>query len=125
MSTLPVADARSQLSKLIDEARDDWIDIGHAMGLVHIAEGGTDQLALFRRAGALVVSLVRAGRLSPGEIGKAPGEFVPWPVAPAAAAQALEEYLDEVLSGAKPVEPWQPCLFAVTGHNDGLPDGRR
>lgn len=110
---------------ILDEARDDWIDMGHAMGLVHIAEGGEDQLALLRRAGALVVKLVRDGRLAPGGIGKVRGEFVPWPLEPAAAAQVLEEYLDEVLSGAKPIEPWQPCLFAVTGYNDGLPDGHR
>ncbi|WP_433784452.1 hypothetical protein ACQPX6_29900 [Actinomycetospora sp. CA-101289] len=120
-----MTDDVSLMDDILEEARYDWIDMGHAMGLVHIAEGGEDQLALLRRAGALVVSLVRAGRLSPGEIGKAPGEFVPWPLAPAAAAQVLEEYLDEVFSGAKPVEPWQPCLFAVTGYNDGLPAGRR
>jgi hypothetical protein len=110
---------------ILEEARYDWIDMGHAMGIVHIAEGGEDQLALLRRAGALVVGLVREGRLAPGEIGKAPGEFVPWPLDPASAAQALEEYLEEVLSGSKPVEPWQPCLFAVVGHNDGLPGERR
>jgi hypothetical protein len=40
-------------------------------------EGGEDQLALLRRAGALVVQLLRDGRLVPGEIGSKPGEFVP------------------------------------------------
>jgi len=112
------------MEDILEEARYDWIDMGHAMGVVHIVEGGEDQLALLRRAGALIVGLVRDGRLAPGEIGKAPGEFVPWPLAPTAAAQILEEYLDEVLSGAKPVEPWQPCLFAVAGYNDGRPGER-
>lgn len=112
-------------TRIFDEARDDWIDMGHAMGLVHLVEGGEDQLALLRRAGALIVGLVRDGRLSPGEIGTVAGEFVPWALNPASAAQHLEEYLDEVLRGAKPVEPWQPCLFAVAGYNDGRPGERR
>lgn len=119
-----MTDNAQLMEDILEEARYDWIDMGHAMGVVHIVEGGEDQLALLRRAGALIVGLVRDGRLSPGEIGKAPGEFVPWPLAPTAAAQILEEYLDEVLGGAKPVEPWQPCLFAVAGFNDGRPGER-
>jgi hypothetical protein len=91
--------------------------MGHAMGVVHIAAGGEDQLALLRRAGTLVVGLVRDGRL-------VPGEFVPWQLDADAAAHVLREYFDEVIAGTKPVEPWQPCLFAVAGYNDGRPAER-
>jgi hypothetical protein len=99
------------MEDIVEEARYDWIDMGHAMGVVNIVEGGEDRLALLRRAGTLIVRLVREGRLVPGDIGKAPGEFVPWQLSPQAAAAAIDEYVNEVVGGSKPIEPWQPCLF--------------
>ena len=101
------------MDDIVGEARVDWIDLGHAIGLVSLAEGGEDDLALLRRAGTLVVQLVRDGRLMPGDIGTAPGLFVPWPTPPSESARLLEEYVHAVISGSRPYEPWQPCLFAA------------
>jgi hypothetical protein len=101
------------MQDIVEEARVDWIDMGHAIGIVSLAEGGDDDLALLRRAGALLAGLVRDGRLVAGEIGDGPGAFVPWRLSPPDAAQYLEDYVDQVVNGAKPFEPWQPCLFAA------------
>jgi hypothetical protein len=112
------------MESIVDEASFDWIDFGQAIGVVAVVEGdGTDR-ALFPRTSALVVQLVRDGRLVPGEIGSKPGEFVPWQLDADAAARVLREYFDEVIAGTKPVEPWRPCLFAVAGYNDGPPGER-
>jgi hypothetical protein len=100
------------MDDIVAEARVDWIDMGHAIGIVGQVEGG-DDLALLRRAGTLVARLVRDGRLVPGGIGAAPGAFVPWSATPAEAALFLEEYVGQVVAGAKPFEPWEPCLFAA------------
>ncbi len=109
---------------IVDEARVDWIDFGHALGIVKIVEGGDDRLERFRRAAPLVVRLVRDSRLVPGEIGRTPGAFIAWPMSARAAADALEQYFGQVLAGEKPLEPWQPCLFAA-GDSDSLERGRR
>lgn len=101
------------MEDILDEARFDWIDFGNAMGVVAVVEGDDTDAALRPRTSALVVQLVCEGRLVPGEIGTKPGEFVPWQLDREAAARVLEEYFDEVVAGRKPVEPWQPCLFAV------------
>lgn len=101
------------MDDIVAEARFDWIDMGHAIGIVSLAEGGEDDLALLHRAGTLVSRLVRDGRLVPGDIGTTPGAFIPWPSAPADSARFLEDYVDQVVSGAQPFEPWQPCMFAA------------
>ncbi|MFC5136962.1 hypothetical protein ACFPK1_01845 [Actinomycetospora rhizophila] len=100
------------MDDIVEEARVDWIDMGHAIGIVSLAEGGEDDLALLRRAGTLVARLVREGRLVPGDIGTRPGEFLSWPSSPDESARHLE-YVDAVVSGTKPYEPWQPCMFAA------------
>lgn len=101
------------MDDIVGEARVDWIDMGHAIGIVSLAETGADDIALLRRAGTLVARLVRDGRLVPGEAGAAPGAFVPWTTSADESARRLEEYVDEVVGGAKPFEPWKPCLFAA------------
>jgi hypothetical protein len=101
------------MDDIVEEARVDWIDMGHAIGIVSLAEGGENDLALLRRAGALVARLVREGRLVAGDIGTTPGAFVPWPSPPGESARRLDEYVDEVVAGAKPYEPWEPCMFAA------------
>ena len=100
------------MDDIVGEARVDWIDMGHAIGIVSLAEGGGDDLTLLRRAGGLLARLVRDGRLVPGDVGTAPGAFVPWPMTPEASARSIEEYVAQVVAGTKPFEPWQPCLFA-------------
>ncbi|GLZ45845.1 hypothetical protein Acsp06_20300 [Actinomycetospora sp. NBRC 106375] len=102
----------AMMDDIVGEARVDWIDMGHAIGIVSLAEGGDDDLALLRRAGGLVARLVREGRLVPGDVGTGRGAFVPWPSAPEASARFLEEYVAQVVAGTTPFEPWQPCLFA-------------
>lgn len=109
---------------ILNEARFDWIDMGHATGVVSLVEGGEDDVALWRRAGALVVGLVREGRLVPGRIGKTRGSFIAWSVSPEEAARFLEQYFGQVLAGEKPLEPWQPCLFA-DAESESLARGRR
>lgn len=112
------------MEDILNEARFDWIDMGHAIGIVSIDEGGDDDLALFERAGRLVVRLVREGRLVPGDIGKRPGSFIAWPLSPTDASQVLGEYVDDVLVGRRPLEPWQPCMFA-DAESESLERGRR
>ncbi|MDD7968495.1 hypothetical protein [Actinomycetospora lemnae] len=101
------------MDDIVAEARADWIDMGHAIGIVSLDEGGDDDLALLRRAAGLVTQLVREGRLIPGDIGTEPGAFIPWPSSREDSARYLEEYVDQVVGGAKPFEPWQPCMFAA------------
>ncbi|MHC1558127.1 hypothetical protein ACR9E3_04180 [Actinomycetospora sp. C-140] len=100
------------MDDIVGEAHVDWIDMGHAIGIVALAEGGDDDLALLHRAGGLVARLVRDGRLVPGDVGTAPGAFISWSTAPEASARFIEEYIAQVVAGSKPFEPWQPCLFA-------------
>lgn len=101
------------MDDIVGEARVDWIDMGHAIGIVALAEPDDDDRELRQRAGALLVQLVRDGRLVAGEAGSAPGEFVPWPSTSDDSARLLEQYLAEVADGTRPFEPWQPCLFAA------------
>ena len=55
---------------------DDRIDLFHAMAMVKIVEGGEGRPPLLRRAGPLVVRLVREGRLICGDgSGEGPGAF--------------------------------------------------
>lgn len=58
--------ADSELNDIVEEARFDWIDFVHAVGVVKIVEGGEGRVELVRRAGPLVVQLMRQGRLIPG-----------------------------------------------------------
>jgi hypothetical protein len=104
---------RELMDDIVAEARVDWIDMGHAIGVVSQAEGKDDDLSLLRRAGDLVTRLVRDGRLVPGGVGTEPGAFVAWSTTPAESAQLLEDYVGQVVAGAKPFEPWEPCLFAA------------
>ncbi|GAA4728553.1 hypothetical protein [Actinomycetospora chibensis] len=101
------------MADIVNEAQFDWIDLGHAMAVVKIVEGGDDRVERYRRATDLVVRLVREGRLVPGDIGTAPGAFAAWDMAPGDAAQALERHTQAVLAGDEPLEPWQPCMFAA------------
>ena len=39
--------------------------------------------------------------------------FVAWDMSPEEAADALERHARAVLAGDKPLEPWQPCMFAA------------
>lgn len=109
---------RELMESILDEATFDWIDFGQAIGVVAVVEGDDTDKALFPRTSALVVQLVREGRLVPGEIGSKPGEFVAWELDAEASARVLQEYFDEVIAGTKPVEPWRPCLFAAAGIDD-------
>lgn len=103
------------INEIVGEASVDWIDMGHAIGIVSLAEGGDDDLALLRRATSIVARLIREGRLVPGDVGPAPGVFVPWSSTPDESARRLEEYVNEVVAGTKPYQPWEPCMFAAAG----------
>ncbi|MEJ2888887.1 hypothetical protein [Actinomycetospora aeridis] len=107
-----MSDELQLMDDIVDEAQVDWIDLGHAVGIVSQAEEG-DDLVLLRRAGRLVARLVREGRLVPGDVGTSPGAFDRWPSPPEEAARFLEEYVEDVVAGVKPYEPWRPCLFAA------------
>lgn len=112
------------MDDIVNEARFDWIDLGHALAVVRIVEGGEDRLARYRRATALVVRLVREGRLVAGDIGTTRGAFVAWDMSPDDAADELERHARAVLSGDLPLEPWQPCMFA-DAESETLERGRR
>ena len=112
------------MDDIVNEARFDWIDLGHALAVVRSVEGGDDRLVRYRRATALVVRLVREGRLVAGDIGTTRGAFVAWDMTPNDAAEELERHARAVLSGDLPLEPWQPCMFAAAG-SESLERGRR
>ena len=101
------------MADIVNEARFDWIDLGHAMAVVKIVEGGDDRIERYRRATALAVRLLGEGRLVAGDIGTTKGAFVAWDMSPEEAADALERHARAVLAGDKPLEPWQPCMFAA------------
>jgi hypothetical protein len=101
-------------SALVDEAQDDWIDLLHAIALVKIVEGGEGRVTLLRRAGPLVVELVREGRLVCGEPAIDPARgFESWALDRTAAANAIEEHVRRVLDGEESLVPWEPCSFAL------------
>lgn len=101
------------MDDIVGEARADWIDLGHAIGVVARVEGEQDDLALFRRAATLITRLVRDERLVPGDVGTSPGSFIPWSSTPDDSARFLEDYVEQVVAGAERFEPWQPCMFAA------------
>ena len=101
-------------SALVDEARDDWIDLLHAVALVKIVEGGEGRLSLLGRAGPVMVDLVREGRLVCGEPAIDPARgFEPWTLGAAQAASVVEEHVRRVLNGEESLVPWEPCSFAL------------
>lgn len=101
-------------SALVAEAQDDWIDLLHAVALVKIVEGGEGRVTLLRRAGPLVVELIREGRLVCGEPAVDPARgFEPWAVAREEAAGVIEEHVQRVLGGQESLVPWAPCSFAL------------
>jgi hypothetical protein len=102
-------------SALVDEARDDWIDLLHAVALVKIVEGGEGRMTLLRRAGPAMVGLVRDGRLVCGEPAVDPARgFEAWSLGPVEAAAVVEEHVRRVLDGEESLVPWEPCSFAVS-----------
>jgi hypothetical protein len=119
-----MSDDEELMEDILNEARFDWIDLGHALAVVKIVEGGDDRVERYRRAAALVIRLVRDARLVPGDIGTTPGAFMAWDMAPENAADALERHARAVLAGDKPLEPWQPCLFA-DAESESLERGRQ
>ncbi|GLZ45846.1 hypothetical protein Acsp06_20310 [Actinomycetospora sp. NBRC 106375] len=99
---------------LLHEAEDDWLDIFQAIALVKVVEGGEGRLPLLRRAGPLLVDLVRDGSLVCGEpVADPPGAFDAWALEPSAAAEALRRYIDRALAGEVALVPWEPCSFAL------------
>ncbi|WP_328304058.1 hypothetical protein [Actinomycetospora sp. NBC_00405] len=101
-------------SALVDEARDDWIDLLHAVALVKIVEGGEGRVTLLRRAGPMMVELVREGRLVCGEPAIDPARgFEPWTLGAAEAATVVEQHVHRVLEGEESLVPWEPCSFAL------------
>jgi hypothetical protein len=99
---------------LVEEAHDDWLDLFQAIALVKVMEGGEGRLPLLRRAGPLLVELVRDGLLVCGEpTVENPGTFEPWDLEPSEAAAALQDYVDRALAGEVELIPWEPCSFAL------------
>ena len=101
---------------ILDEARDDWIDLLHVVALVKIVEGGEGRIPLLRRAGPLVVDLVRRGRLLCGEPGDDPSTLDAWTVSGNEVADILDEYVRRVLAGEQTIVPGEPCSFALPEH---------
>jgi hypothetical protein len=98
---------------LVEQARDDWLDLLGAVAVVKIVEGGEGRLALLRRAGPLVVDLVREGRLVCGEpSAEVIGGFDTWRVEADEAADVIDEYVRRSLAGEQAVVPGEPCSFA-------------
>jgi hypothetical protein len=101
-------------SGLLEEAQDDWLDVFHAIALVKIVEGGEGRLPLLRRAGPLLVELVRTGHLVCGEPkADPPGAFDAWDLEPSDAADVLQGYIDRALRGELALVPGEPCSFAL------------
>lgn len=101
-------------SALLGEAQDDWLDIFQAIALVKVIEGGEGRLPLLRRAGPLLVELVRDGLLVCGEpTVDPPGAFDAWDLDPSDAAEAVQTYVDRALAGELELVPWEPCSFAL------------
>ncbi|GAA4885057.1 hypothetical protein [Actinomycetospora straminea] len=98
---------------IVDEARDDWIDLLHVVALVKIVEGGEGRLSLLHRAGPLVVDLVRQGRLLCGEPSDDSSSFDAWTVSADEAADILDDYVRRVLAGEQPIVPGEPCSLAL------------
>lgn len=99
---------------LVDEARDDWIDLLHAVALVKILEGGEGRVTLLRRAGPVMVELVRDGRLVCGEPAIDPAHgFEAWSLGATEAATVVEDHVRRVLDGEESLVPWEPCSFAL------------
>ena len=101
-------------SALLEETRDDWLDIFQAIALVKVAEGGEGRLPLLRRAGPLLVELVRNGSLVCGEPAvDPPGAFDAWDLGPSEAADVVQTFIDRALAGELELIPWEPCSFAL------------
>lgn len=101
---------------ILDEARDDWIDLLHVIALVKIVEGGEGRLPLLRRAGPLVVGLVRRNLLVCGEPSTDSTRFDAWTIPGGEAADILDDYVRRVLSGEQMIVPGEPCSFALPEH---------
>ncbi|MDD7939355.1 hypothetical protein PHK61_13100 [Actinomycetospora lutea] len=99
-------------SDLLDEARGDWLDLFGAIAVVKIVEGGEGRLPLLRRAGPLLVGLVREGRLVCGEP-DAEGGFTPWSAGAHEAAAVVEDHVRRALDGDLVLVPGEPCSFAL------------
>lgn len=96
---------------LLEEARVDWIDLFDAVAVVKIVEGGEGRLPLLRRAGPLMVELVREGRLVCGEpVG---GGFEAWQADASDAAEIVAGHVRSALDGDLVLVPGEPCSFAL------------